>query len=343
MLPLTSLRLKFVHEFRDRQGVLRRYFRRHGKRIPLPGLPGSEEFSDAYKAALGGPETRAPIGAARTLPGTIGAAVAAYFNSAGFISLSESTQATYRGIIEGLRDKHGDKRLATLERRHVEHMMGEKGQKLTAANNLLRMLRMLMRFAISVDMVKTDPTLGVRTNRIRSTGFYTWTETDIEAFEAKHVIGTKPRLAMALMLYSAQRRGDIVGLGPQHIKGGTLTVRQKKTGALVEIPVHAKLAEIIQATPSGNLTFLVTSFGKPFTAAGFGNLFREWCDDAGLSKCTSHGLRKAASRRLAEAGCTPHEIMSITGHKTLKEVTRYTEAADRVRMGKTAMEKISGT
>jgi hypothetical protein len=48
--------------------------------------------------------------------------------------------------------------------------------------------------------------------------------------------------------------------------------------------------------------------GKPFTAAGFGNWFREQCNAACLPHCSFHGLRKAASVRLAEAGCTPHEM-----------------------------------
>ena len=54
-----------------------------------------------------------------------------------------------------------------------------------------------------------------------------------------------------------------------------------------------------------------------------------------------HGLRKAAARRLAEALCEPHEIMSITGHRTLKEVTRYTEAFDRAKLGRSAMAKLA--
>jgi integrase len=88
------------------------------------------------------------------------------------------------------------------------------------------------------------------------------------------------------------------------------------------------------------LTFIVTDEGRPFTAAGFGNWFRKMCKTAGLPKhCASHGLRKASLRRLAEAGCTAHEIMSISGHKTLREVTRYTEAADRRQLARDAMAK----
>jgi hypothetical protein len=40
--------------------------------------------------------------------------------------------------------------------------------------------------------------------------------------------------------------------------------------------------------------------------------------------------------RLAEAGCTAHEIAAITGHATLSEVQRYTKAVDQARMARAA-------
>jgi integrase len=82
----------------------------------------------------------------------------------------------------------------------------------------------------------------------------------------------------------------------------------------------------------------VTGYGKAFTPAGFTNWFSEKCTEAGLGAGLSlHGLRKATCWRLAEQGCTPHEIMSISGHTTLAEVTRYTEAANRIRLARDAM------
>ena len=94
------------------------------------------------------------------------------------------------------------------------------------------------------------------------------------------------------------------------------------------------------AEASANLTFLLTDQGRPYTAAGFGNWFRDQCRAAGLHGCSAHGLRKAAARRLAEAGCSTHEIAAITGHASLKEVARYTEAVDRKRLAQSAMAKI---
>jgi integrase len=119
-----------------------------------------------------------------------------------------------------------------------------------------------------------------------------------------------------------------------------ISVRQEKTGVVLDIPLHAALAAIIAATPSEHLTYLITQFGKPFTSAGFGNWFREQCDAAGLSQCSAHGLRKAAARRLAEAGCTAYEIAAITGHASLREVVRYTKAADQKRLAIAPMDKV---
>lgn len=275
------------------------------------------------------------------LPGTINALSVAYFNSGEFRNLSESTRATYRGIIENFRMLHGDKRVALLQRDHISRIVSAKADTPAGAHNLLRMLRLLMKFAVLHGWRKDDPTLGIKSPKMRAGGFYAWSENDIAVFEANHPIGTRARLALALLLYTAQRRSDVVLMGRQHIRGGVLSIRQQKTGSLVEIPVLPDLRKILDATPSEHLTFLVAAGGKPFTAAGFGNWFREVCEKAALPKaCAAHGLRKAASRRLAEAGCTAHQIMAITGHKTLREVTRYTDSVDRRKMAVQAMKKL---
>ena len=132
-------------------------------------------------------------------------------------------------------------------------------------------------------------------------------------------------------------------MGRQFVRNETLSMSRQKTGVPFDIPVLPSLREELDRQPHDerHLTFLVTDQGKPFTAAGFGNWFRQMCNQAGLPKaCAAHGLRKAAARRFAESGCTAHQIMSITGHKSLREVTRYTEAADRRQLAKAAMKKL---
>lgn len=332
-----------VQGFVDRHGKARYYFRKPGmRRVALPGLPWSPEFMSALDLASAGvSDTRAEIGSEKTLPGTIAALSVAYFNSGDFKTLAESTQATYRGVIDNFRADHGSKRVAMLQREHIARLVGAKSETPAAAHNLLRMLRLLMKFAVTHGWRRDDPTLGLKAPKMRAGGFYAWTEADIAQFEKAHPLGSRARLALALLLYTAQRRGDVVRMGRQHIRNEVLTIRQQKTGALVEIPVLADLRRVLDATASDHLTFLVAAGAKPFTPAGFGNWFRAVCDQARLPKeCAAHGLRKAASRRLAEAGCTAHQIMAITGHKTLREVTRYTDSVDRREMAAVAMKKL---
>jgi integrase len=171
-----------------------------------------------------------------------------------------------------------------------------------------------------------------------------WTLDEIAAFEAYHPIGSKARLALALMLFTGCRRGDVVRLGPQNISQGRLRYRQSKNENRnpieVDIPVLPALATIVTETPSGHLTFLVTEYGKPFSVAGFGNKFRDWCDQVGLPVCSAHGLRKAMCARLAESGATSHEIMAISGHRTLEEVERYTRAARNAQLADSGMARL---
>lgn len=335
---------KYVSEFADRHGKMRVRFRRKGQAdYYFQSVLWTPEFMQEYQACLD--REAAPAiqpGISRSKPGTFNALIAAYYGSPEFKGLRPSTQATYRGIIERFRAKHGDKRVASIERKHIKAIIGAMHETPAAANNLLDRLKALMTLAIDIGMRKDDPTLRMRGYSNKGEGFHTWTEEEIAAFEARHEIGTKARLALALMLYTGQRRSDAVTMGWQHVTGHRIKVRQQKTDARLEIPMHPTLLAVMAATPRANMTFLVTAYGKPFTPAGFGNWFRERCDESGLPQCSAHGLRKAAARRLAEAGCSNQQIKAITGHKTDKEVSRYTAAADQVRLAEQAMAAAYG-
>jgi integrase len=292
----------------------------------------------AYEQALAGQP--APIGAERTIPGTLRALAVSYFASPAFHTKRPSTQYTYRNVIDRLCAKHGDKRVTLLQREHVVKLLAARAHTPGTANALRCSLRALMQHAVEIGMRSDDPTRDVRKiPTAKGEGYHSWTESEIAQFEQRHAVGSRARLAFALLLYTGQRRSDVVRMGRQHINDGAICVRQQKTGREVWIPVHEALAPII-AEASTNLTFLLTDQGKPYTAAGFGNWFRDQCRAAGLRGCSAHGLRKAAARRLAEAGCSTHEIAAITGHSSLKEVARYTEAVDRKRLAQSAMAKI---
>jgi integrase len=335
-----KMKLRYVQAWVDRKtGIAYHRFRRAGyPNISLPGLPGSREFMAAYQDALEQPHVE--IGASkRSIAGSVSATIARYYDSTRYFgSLAPGTQVARRGILEHFREKHGDKPIAQLPPKFIALTLDQMTPH--RARNWLTAIRHLMQFAISAELCTTDPTQGIKIKLPKSDGVYTWNENDVAAYEATHAIATKPRLAMALALYTAQRRSDIIRMGPQHIRNGVLHIRQDKTGATLDIPVHPDLQKIIDATPCGHLTFLTTYTGKPYGGNDFSEMFRTWCDAAGLpAACSVHGLRKAACRRLAEAGCSASEIAAISGHATLSEVGRYTKAADQARLARNAMAK----
>jgi integrase len=314
------------------------YFRRPGVRpIRLPDF-GTAEFEIAYRVAL---QSEVPKpGSDQTLPGSVNAAIVSYYASkASFQTLAPATRMLRRVYLEKLRERYGKNSLASMRPEFVAQMIDRMTP--SSAYNWIKAVRGLMQHAIAIGLCKTDPTQGVKLPKLGGS-IHTWTEQEIAQFCAKHPIGTKARLALELALGTAQRRNDLLRMGRQHIRNGAIFVRQSKTGAELLIPIGDELMAILnaEAEQTQHLTFLITGSGRPYRPTDFSDQFRQWCREAGLPEgCTVHGLRKAASRRLAEAGCTPHEIAAITGHRTLKEVERYTRAADQVRLAKQAMER----
>lgn len=335
------MKKKPIHasSYRDVRGKLRWRYRRAGfPESQTTALFGSEEWWAWYNAAA--VALQKPVAADRTRPGSIHALGVAYYTSADFLGLKPATQRTYKGIFDRYRDKYGDNPVALLEARHIRGQMDKVAATPAAANNMLKVLRAVMRFAVDRGLVRVDPTAGVRMLRYRSEGFHTWTELEIEAFEARWPVGTNERLGFDLLLHTAQRSGDVRRMTIHQVLGGRVLVRQEKTGQLVDIPLHQRLQASLEARKSEHLILLATQKGKLFTEKGFGNWVKKAAERAGLPHCSAHGLRKAAARRLAEAGCSPHEIMAITGHQSLKEVERYTRDAGRRGLADSAIGRI---
>jgi integrase len=314
-------------------------FRKGAFTTNLTGVPWSEGFMRQYATALEG-VTSKTIGVERTKPGSFDALVVSYYRSPEYRGLKTSTQVMRRNIIERFRVEHGDKPIARLARSHIKEIIGAKANTPEAANNLLKVLRLLLSYAVSIDMIPNNPAIGIKKySSPNADGIHTWTEDEVTQFIARHSLGTKAHLAMMLMLCTGQRRSDAVRMGWQYIHNHKITFRQEKTNTPLRIPIHPDLEQALAAAPRNNMTFLVTEFGKPFTVAGFGNWFRDRCNEAGLSQCSAHGLRKLAATRLANAGCSEHQIMAITGHKSVSEVSRYTKAADQSRLAEQAMAR----
>jgi integrase len=332
--------LKYVEAAPKRTGKIYFYFRRDGKRMPLPGAYNSPEFLEAYWALRNRPAAKGEIGADRTKPGTVNAAIVAFYTSYSFTKNKLITQQTDRNILEGFRARHGDKPIADLEQHHIEAIIGEKAGKPSAQRNLLRVLRVLLGFAVSQKMRRDNPALGIKLAAIKTGGYHSWTEAELRQYETRHPIGSKARLALHLLLYTAGRRTDVVALGPPNMRDGRFIFTASKNGAELDMPVAEPLAATIAATPMiGAKTYLVTEYGKTFTPAGFGNWFRERCDEAGLPQCSAHGLRKAFLRRMAEAGCSEDYIASISGHKDYREIRRYVQAANKAKMATEGMAR----
>jgi integrase len=334
-----------VHEYINRHGTAVFYYRPPGggPKVRLPWLPWSPEFMAAYEAAKA--DEKPQRGASRTVPGTVNAALVSYYQSSAFSDgLAHSSRRDRRAILERFREEHGEKRIALLHKKAMQAILNKKSP--AAASNWRKALRGFIDHAISLGMLTIDPLVGVKLVSIKSDGHHPWEMEECATFEAHHAIGTRARLAYELLLQVGQSRCDVVRMGRQHVRKGILSLRRQKTGVAFDVPVMPALQMAIDAMPaSEHLTFLVTAQGKPFSAAGFGNWFREVCNEAGLPKrCTSHGLRKAAATRLADRGATTTELKAWFGWKTDSEAERYTRNADRKSAAARAGQKlISGT
>lgn len=325
--------------FTDRHGKSRVRFRRTGWETRYAQAePGTPEFTQEYRTWER--EGRIQTGADRVVPGTWDDLIARFYRSDGFRKKADETQRSYRGELERFRKKYGSRRVATMTARHVYAIMQQMQETPSAANNLKKRLGQLFDMAIILGWRTDNPTRVVSSLTTRKGGFKTWQEEQIAAYETRHPVGTPARLAFDLALYTAQRRSDVCLMGPQHVKDGKITVKQLKTGKTLKIPLHPRLAASIAATPTGHLAFIVSNRDAPRTKESFGNWFADQCAAAGLKGYSMHGLRKAASRRMAELGLSNQLIKSITGHSSDNEVARYTRDAEQERMAELAMQSM---
>jgi len=262
-----------------------------------------------------------------------------YFNSPAFIDLRPNTKRGYKSNLGTFLTKYGHLPVDRVEFEHLSAIMAEMSATPSAANNILKRLRTLFVLAKRLKWISSDPSAGIK--RFREGEYHTWTTDEIKTFEDRWPSGSKERLAFSLHLYTGQRKSDIVRM--PWPKDGLISVKQAKAKdhePPLSIPVDKKLQIELDQHKREHLLILITKYGKPYSPNGYGNWFHEICMKAGLpERCASHGLRKAAATHLAEAGCTVHEIMAITGHKTISEVERYTRQVDQKRLAEEAQKK----
>tara|TARA_R110002126_G_scaffold68704_1_gene173854 strand:- start:16330 stop:17445 length:1116 start_codon:yes stop_codon:yes gene_type:complete len=332
--------------YRDRHGKRRWRYRVKGFTAELGTDYGSDEFERRYQDAESGSKANGHIGAGRTISGSLDDLVS-HFYKLHFPTIEESTRSDYRSVIEPLRIKHGKKRIAHLKVRHVMAIKAEMHETPVQANKMLKRLSQMLDLAVQMEWIAANPAKGVKKFATTTDGFHTWDEGEIERFYQIHKIGTPAHMCMTLMLYTGAAKVDAVKLGPANVKDGRISYRRQKTkknpsGVLVDIPMHQSLFEAINASPA-TFTFLETRQGKARTRSGLGTSMRKWCDQAGLPLCSSHGLRKAICRRIAEAQGTPFEIMSVSGQVTLAMAQKYCETFGRRDLADSAFSRMDST
>ena len=204
-----------------------------------------------------------------------------------------------------------------ITRKLIQEGRDERKETPSQANNYLKTLRQLFAWAVSCEHMPANPVAGIKMLKENTgDGFPMWTEEEIAKFEARWPLGTRERLAFAVLLYTGLRRGDAATLGRQHFKAGSIVFTPAKTknssGVTVTIPVHPELGEAIKACMPKGLFVIETAAGKPRVKEGFGNWFHEISVAAGVDK-NCHGLRKSAATRVAEAGATAAQLMALFG------------------------------
>lgn len=330
---------KYVKAYVDRHGKARYYTRCSGlPSVALPGVPWSPEFMSAHQTAL---EFAKPsIGAKKIIPRSMGDLTTRWLQTPEFLGLKAVTQTGLRRLVSWLQEHHGHRLIPEMRRLHVEKLLAGWTAKPSDHNRLLSLLRRLLGYAVKLEWIRTNPVVEFKKLPMKGT-YATWSDEHIGAFEKRWPIGTTERLALDLLLWTAQRSADVRVMGRQLIRDGRIVLSQSKTGSAVVLPIAPALEASLATVPSDRLVFLTDRKGTAFTASTFSHFFKAATEAAGLPKtCNPHGLRKAACTRLALAGCTAPEIMAISGHRSLREVQRYIEAANQVKLAEAAMARV---
>ncbi len=347
-------------EDRDRHGNIRIYYRAKGcPKVRLRTTPWTPEFMAEYGAAKGA----TPVKGRDIIPQTWRWLCVRYFaECAEYKQMDRRTQHVRRLVLEGTFDEpiapgsprfFRDMPLVHMNATAVKVLRDRKLHAPEGANTRIKAIRQVFKWAVLTEdagdkpLAAHNPALDVPYLKSKNpSGYHTWTLDQVRQFEEHHAVGTKARLALALLLCTGQRRSDIVRLGRQHVHNGKITLTQFKgrnqRPVQLVLPILPELQRIIDASPCGDLTFLVNEYGRPFTDAGFGNKFRKWCNEAGLRHCTAHGLRKAGATIAANNGATAHQLMAMFGWSTLKMAEHYTRKADQQRLAEIAMHTLMG-
>lgn len=319
-----------------------------------------------YAAYVAKPKNAAPK------TGTLSALTAAWQRSPDWNALGDKARRSHTHYLRPLH-KLMSKQAGEIERSHIVRIRdliaeggydGEQGPSPAAANQFLNTACRLFNWGIEAGMAKANPAGGIK--RLKTGHLPQWTE---EVYEL--AIANLPehmRRAVLLAVHTGQRRGDLIRMTWSQYDGQTIRVKQRKTGAELVIPVHPELKDeldywkrhpICNTAPHGERVIamqtliLTNSRGKAWFKP---NTTTEGDHDSEISVMfkhhlqkivgiplgfNAHGLRKLAAARLAESGCTIHEIGAITGHRALSMVELYTRGANQKTNAEAAMAKLT--
>lgn len=334
--------LPYLWRQRTRHGTIAWYFARaRNKRIRIRGEYGSQEFMDAYNAALAG---TAPTKQTKAAVHSLAWLIEQYRDSGAWNALALATRKNRENHFKQVCKTAGDKPHRAIDRAAIIAGLDRRAKTPNQARNFLDAMKGLFKWAKDKGHRTDDPTDGV-SNPKRSTGegFPIWTEDDVDRYYAKWPLGTQQRVWIDVLLFTGVRRGDAVTIGRQHVRDGIATFRTEKSQGkmIVSIPVLPVLQRTLDAGPTGELAFICGKNGKPFRKESFGNVFKEACVAAGISDKSAHGLRKIGATRAAENGATVAELNAIFGWTGTAMASLYTQAADRKRLARQATEKLA--
>ena len=319
------VRLRHVKRVRAK-GRTYWYHRLIGERLP-------EEHEERAARVL--KINRTMKGTARKITaGSLADVIAQYKQAPEFRGLRDRTRHDYAVYLDLLSEKWGPHPVASIERRHILKLRDKYADTAAKANKIVTVLRIVLTFAIDRDYRRDNPAKEIK-KIATGAGHASWPDEAIERF-----LETAPPmmvLAVKLGLYTGQREGDVLAMSWHDYDGEHIKVVQGKTGTKLSIPLHSVLRDALDAQDRVSPIILTTETGRTFAGSNFRHHFGKAMKAAGLVGLTFHGLRYTAAANLAEAGCSLKEIASITGHKSLAMIEKYTRDADQERLSGAAI------
>lgn len=269
-------------------------------------------------------------------PNTVGWLIRQYENSPEFSRLRPASKKLYTHVLKLLDDiRHYP--AAEVKPKHLRKIRDENKDRPGIANAFVFACGALFSWALDAE-IREDYNPANRVKRLKLKERGPWPEEALD--KAGREFSGGILTAFMLGLYTAQRRGDVLGLTWSAYDGSYITLTQQKTGARLDIPVAPDLKAHLDGLPRTGL-FIVTRDGeRPWTESGFEAAWRKAVTALGYPSLLFHGLRHSALTRLAEAGCTAPQMAAISGHKDWRTLQGYIQQAEQKKLAQMAMAKV---